>query len=87
MQEEGWSSRVPLHVLPPSLLLYTDASVTGWGTYLFDLTADDVLPREEKNLHISFLEMKVVILALNAYLDQVLGKSTVLMRDNATVVI
>ena len=55
LQEERWLSRVPLQVPPPSLLLYTDASLTGWGTHLLNLTVAGVWFRKERDLHINVL--------------------------------
>ena len=59
---------------------------TGWGTYLQDLSAIGVCTKEEINLHINILEMKVIQLALTAFRDQIMGESVDLMSDNATVV-
>ena len=69
----------------PSLLLFTDASLTGWGTHL-DLTAAGVWSREKKGLHINILERKAVVLALNAFLDTLAEELGVLMSNNITVV-
>ena len=44
-----------------------------------------VWSREEKDLHISILEMKALILALNAFLDKVTVELVVLM-SNVTVI-
>ena len=33
--EERWSASVPLQIPPPSLLLYIDVSLSGWGTHPF----------------------------------------------------
>ena len=54
---ERWSSEVPLQGLPPSPPFITDASLTGWGTHLVDLTVAGVWSRE-KGLQINILEMK-----------------------------
>ena len=51
-QEGRWDAGIPLQVLPPSLLLHTDASLLGWGTNLLDLTASRVW-LQEKLLHIN----------------------------------
>ena len=61
-------SRVPPQVPPPSLL-YTDASLTCWDAHLLDLTTAGVWSHGEKEL----LERKVVLLALNAFLDRITG--------------
>ena len=39
-----------------------------------------------EDLHINALEMKAVILALNAFVDRLAGESVILVIDNATVV-
>ena len=39
LQEDRWLSGVPIQVPPPSLLLYTNALLSGWGLHLLDLTA------------------------------------------------
>ena len=41
---------------------------------------------EERQLHINILWMKVVILALKAFLNRLSGESIILMSDNAIVV-
>ena len=71
----------------PSLLLYTDVSLSGWGGHLLDLTTAGVWSQEEQVLHINIMEMGVVILALNAFLHQAAGQSFILMSDNTTVVV
>ena len=77
---------VPLQVSPPSLLLYTDASVASWGVCVLDLMAAGVSSRE-KVLLINILEMKAVVLAAqNTFLNRITGESVVLMSANTTVV-
>ena len=74
-QEERWTSRVPLQVPSPSVILLTDAQKTGWGLHLLDLTAAGIWTREELGLHINILEMKALI----APGDWIMGESVVLM--------
>ena len=72
--------------MPPlSLLLHTDASLTGLGTHL-DLTAAVVWSQDGRDLHIDVLEMKVVHLASSTFLSLLAWESVILMSDNATVV-
>ena len=52
LQEDRWLFGVPLQFPPPSLLLYTDASLSGRGVYLLDLTASGVWSEEESLKHI-----------------------------------
>ena len=87
LREDRWQSGVPLKFPPPSLSLYTDTSVSGWGTHLLDLTASRVWSEEESLEHISVLKMKAVALALAAFLAQLSGQSVILMSDNASVVV
>ena len=46
---------VNLSHLPPSLLLFMDASVFGWGTLLQELMATGTWKEEEAGLHIYIL--------------------------------
>ena len=48
----------------PDLHLYSDASRSGWGAYLFDQVVSGVWSEQEKLLHINFLEMKALFLAV-----------------------
>ena len=73
-------------MLPPFPLLCTDTSRTGWGAHLLNLVAAGVWSREERDLYVNILKMKVVILALDTILDKVSGESVVLMSENTTVV-
>ena len=86
LQGERWASGIP-HQLPHPSLPYTNASVTGWGTHLRDFIAARVWSREEKELYINVLDMKLVQLALNAFLPRILGESVVLVSDSATVML
>ena len=86
LQEERWSSVVPLKVPLPFLLLHTDMPQTGWGVHLRDLNAAGTWTPCEKKLHTSILEMKAVQLALNASEGRIKGEDLVLISDSATVV-
>ena len=86
LQEDRWLFGVPLQAPPLSLLLYTDALLSGWGAHLVDLTASRGWSVEESTMHISVPEMKAVSLALAASMPQLLGQSVVLISDNASVV-
>ena len=54
----------PLHLLQHSLQIFTDASNEGWGAHLGDSTTRGVWSKPESRLHINFLELKAVLLAL-----------------------
>ena len=51
LQEDRWVLNVPLQAPPPFLLLHTDASLSGWGAHLLDLTALGVWSQEECAAH------------------------------------
>ena len=76
----------PLHPLQHALQLFTDASNEDWGAHLGDSTARGVWSVSESRLHINFLELKAVFLALKSfkhlYRDQIVPVAT----DNTTVV-
>ena len=85
LQEDRWVSVVPLQVPPPSLPLHTDASV-GFGAPTSGPNGcRSVVPRGELSPY-KHLEMKAIVLALAAFLPQLLGQCLVVMSDNATVV-
>ena len=77
---------VPLSRPPPEMLLFTDASLEGWGAHLQELTASGKWSPAEKGLHINLLEMKAVLMALHAFQDRLMNHSVGLMSDNTTVV-
>ena len=57
----------PLHPLKHAVQLFTDASNEGWGAHLGDSTAKGVWSPMESRLHINFLELKAVLLALRQF--------------------
>ena len=64
LKEENVRSGEPLHPLDHSLQILTDASQEGWGAQPHR-TGFLVYPRE--HLHINFLELKAVFLALKEF--------------------
>ena len=77
---------VPLQGSAPELLLFTDASLEGWGAHILDLKASGKWSLQESSLQINLLEMKAVLMALHAFQDCLVGHSVGLMSDNTTVV-
>jgi hypothetical protein len=76
---------VPLIPPAPTLRLFTDASVDGWGAHVGDLTLQGPWTIQEKALHINVLEMRAVTLALTA-VDTSPGDHVMVSSDNITVV-
>ena len=54
----------PLDPLKHALQIFTDASKEGWGAHLNEHTARGTRSLPESKLHINYLELKVVLLAL-----------------------
>ena len=76
----------PLHPLQHALQLFTDASNEGWGAHLGDCMAKGVWSDSESQLHINFLELKAVLLALKKFEQQCWGQIILIATDNTTVV-
>ena len=75
-----------LHAEEHNLLLFTDASVKGWGAHLGDLTVSGLWSDRETNLHINILELKAVFLAIRSFQTHLLNKRVLVASDNSTVV-
>ena len=52
-----------------ALQIFTDASIEGWGTHLNEHTAGGTGSLPESKLHINYLELKAVFLALKEFQD------------------
>ena len=76
----------PLHPLQHAIQIFTDASKEGWGAHLGDFTASGTWSVPESKLHINFLELKAVLLALKRFQHLVQGKVVLIATDNTTVV-
>ena len=57
----------PLHPLKHALQIFIDVSKEGWGAHLNEHTAREVWSLPESKLHINYLELKVVFLALKDF--------------------
>ena len=86
LDENNVLSGQPLHPLQHALQLFTDASSEGWGTHLGDHMAKGVWSDSESQLHINFLELKAVLLALKKFEQQCWGQIILIATDNTTVV-
>ena len=76
----------PLHPLQHAVQLFTDTSNEGWGTHLGDFTARGVWSLLESLLHINFLELKAVLLALRQFEHLCKNQIVLVATDNTTVV-
>ena len=58
---------VPLHPPQAMFVVYTDASMEGWGAHCTFHTAQGKWSAQERSLHINVLELKAVFKALQAF--------------------
>ena len=86
LREENVLSGQPLHPRRHALQIFTDASKEGWGAHLNELTARGTWSLPESKLHINFLELKAVLLALKEFQEICTGKIVLVATDNTTVV-
>ena len=64
--------------------LHTDASSTGWGGHLNELTSGGSWSIEEQHLHINALELKAVLLTLQAFSTELAHRHIRVFCDNTT---
>ena len=76
----------PLYPLKHALQIFTDASKEGWGAHLIEHTARGTWSLPESKLHVNYLEMKSVFLALKEFQDLCSDKQVLVASDNTTVV-
>ena len=76
----------PLHLLQHAHQIFTDASNEGWGTRLGNHTGQGVWSVPESRLHINFLELKSVLLALKQFQQLCRNQIVLIASDNTTVV-
>ena len=86
LQRENVMTGFPLASPVPSLTLFTDASLLGWGAYLEGQTISGMWSSTLQKDHINLLEMRAVLLALSHFMLCLESISIVLATDNTTVV-
>ena len=64
LKESNVLTGQPLHPIQHALQVFTDASKEGWGAHLNDFTARGTWSLPESKLHINYLELQAVLLAL-----------------------
>ncbi len=88
---EFWSRRdlvsqgMPFQPPPPSHVLTTDASTYGWGAVCSPLTVRGVWSSDQSSLHINFLELETVFLALKTFQKWLCGTHVLVQTDSTTV--
>ena len=86
LQEANVLQGQPLYPLSNALQIFTDASKEGWGAHLGDLTASETWSLPENNLHLNYLELKVVFLVLKEFQYLCSDRIALIAMDNTTVV-
>ena len=86
LEEDNVLQGQPLHPIKHALQFFTDASKEGWGAHLNELTARGYWSVPESKLHINYLELKAVFLALKEFQHHCVGKIVLVATDNTTVV-
>ena len=72
-QEEIYQQGVPLRINPPSHTIFTDASLSGWGSHVEPegLLFHGVWTETQSQLHINMLEMMAISMALKEALHTI----------------
>ena len=86
LEEDNVLQGQPLHPVRHALQIFTDASKEGWGAHLNEFTARGSWLVPESKLHINYLELKAVFLALKEFQDLCVDKIVLVATDNTTVV-
>ena len=69
-----------------ALQIFTDASIEGWGSHLDEHTARGTWSLPGSKLHINYIGLKAVFLALKEFQDVCSNKILLVATDNTTVV-
>ena len=77
----------PLYPISHVLQVFTDTSNEGWGANSGDFTASGSWSIPERGLHITYLELKAVLLALKRFKHVVKRQVVLVSTDNTTVVV
>ena len=84
--EENVMTGVPLQPPVAEVTLYSDSSLTGFGSTLNDKQFSGTWSPAESKMHINYLEMLCVYLSLQHFQNDLIGKSVMVASDNSTVV-
>ena len=86
LQEDNVLTGQPLHPIKHALQIFTDASKEGWGAHLNEHTARGTWSLPESKLHINYLELKAVFLALKEFQSLCTDQIVLVATDNTTIV-
>ena len=86
LEESNVLQGQPLHPIKHALQVFTDSSKEGWGAHLSERTARGSWSLSESKLHINYLELKAVFLALKEFQDLCSNHIVLVATNNTTVV-
>ena len=86
LKEDNVLTGQPLHPIKHAVQIFTDASIEGWGAHFDRHTARGTWSLPGRKLHINYLELKAVFLALKEFQDLCSNKIVLVATDNTTVV-
>ena len=86
LDEKNVFTGQPLHPMQHALQIFTDASKEGWGAHSNEHTARGIWSLPESKLHINYLELKAVLLALKEFRNLCSDTIVLVATDNTTVV-
>ena len=86
LEESNVLQGQPLHPIRHAPQIFKDASKEGWGAHLEERTARGTWSLPESKLHINYLKLKAVFLALKEFQDLCSNKIVLVATDNTTVV-
>ena len=82
LKEDNVLTGQPLHPIKHALQIFTE----GWGAHLNEHTTGGTGSLPGSQLHINYLELKAVFLALKEFQDLCSNKIVLVVTDNTTVV-
>ena len=80
------TSVIPICTFQVDVMIFTDASTQGWGAHMGDSQISGTWTHTDRKLHISCLELKAVIHALQHWAPVLQGHQVMIATDNSTVV-
>ena len=86
LKEDNVLTGQPLHPMKHALQIFTDASKEGCGIHLNEHMARGTWSLPESKLHINYLELKEVFLALKKVPRPLIRQDNTCSTDNTTVV-
>ena len=80
------TSGIPIRTFQADFTIFTDASTQGWGAHMGDSQISGTWTCTDRKLHISCMELKAVVSALQHWAPVLQGHQVMIATDNSTVV-